>query len=146
METTIGARLKELRKTLRLTQAEFGERIGVKTAAVGNWEIERQQIPDARIVQICTVFGACREWLETGSGEMFAPEPSEQDKIKDAILLLYRQLDKDAQAAFIDAIRELKGIKAAEKSTEKTTENSPTISGDKNVVNYGTINGGSCEK
>lgn len=38
----IGSRVKELRRSLNLTQAEFGKRIGVDQATVSNWERNKQ--------------------------------------------------------------------------------------------------------
>lgn len=38
----IGSRVKELRRSLGLTQAQFGKRIGVDQATVSNWERNKQ--------------------------------------------------------------------------------------------------------
>lgn len=134
---SINARVRELRKKLDITQAEFGERIGVKTAAVGNWEIGRQAVPDARIYQICKEFGVNRDWLEKGVGDMFLPQPTERDLLKEATLALFRRLDKEAQSVVLETLTKFR----LEKSSGVSMENSPLIQGNKNVVIYGSKNG-----
>lgn len=64
-------RIKKLRKTLDLTQKEFGERIGVKPNTIATYEIGRNAPIDAVISLICREFGVSEEWLRTGEGEMF---------------------------------------------------------------------------
>lgn len=64
-------RIKKLRKTLDLTQREFGERIGVKGTTIANYELGRNEPGDAIIFSICREFNVNEEWLRTGSGEMF---------------------------------------------------------------------------
>lgn len=69
-------RIKKLRKTLDLTQREFGERIGVKPNTIATYEIGRNEPIDAVISLICREFNASETWLRTGEGDMFAPEPA----------------------------------------------------------------------
>lgn len=66
-------RLKQLRKVLGLTQAEFGARIGIKQSSVALIETGRPT-SDRTITGICKEFGVRREWLVDGEGEMFAPK------------------------------------------------------------------------
>ena len=131
---SIKERLKEIRKVLNISQREFGEKIGVKVAAVGNWEIGRQAIPDARIYQICNEFNVRSEWLENGEGEMFKPIKSETDVIREAALVLFKRLDKKAQAAVLEGLREFN----AGKGPVFQAANSTQIYGGKNQVNIGT--------
>lgn len=64
-------RIKELRKALNLTQAEFGARIGVKANTITNYETGTRSPSDAVILSICREFNVNQYWLETGNGEMF---------------------------------------------------------------------------
>ena len=48
----IGARLKELRKKLRITQSELAKRIGVHETTIRRWEQEVDRGPDAKSVAL----------------------------------------------------------------------------------------------
>ncbi len=65
-------RIKKLRKTLDLTQQEFGDRIGIKRNTLANYEIGRNEPIDAVISLICREFNVNETWLRTGEGEMFS--------------------------------------------------------------------------
>ncbi len=71
-------RLKKLRKSLNLTQQEFGERIGVKANTISTYEIGRNDPIDAVVNLICREFNVNEIWLRTGKGEMFSPEPVDE--------------------------------------------------------------------
>ena len=64
-------RLKELRKTLGLTQQEFADKIGIQRGTYAKYEIGRNEPIDAVIRLICATFNVNEEWLRSGSGEMF---------------------------------------------------------------------------
>lgn len=67
-------RIKELRKSLGLTQLEFGEQVGVKANTIGNYEIGLRTPSDAVIRAICREFNVNENWLRTGDGKMFNPQ------------------------------------------------------------------------
>ena len=67
----IRERVKKLRKSLNLTQTEFGQKIGVSVGVIANLELDRAKINPIMVQHICDVFGVSRKWLETGDGEMF---------------------------------------------------------------------------
>lgn len=66
-------RIKYLRKTLGLTQVEFGARLGIKGNTVASYELGRSSPIDAVVSLICREFGVSENWLRTGEGEMFPP-------------------------------------------------------------------------
>ena len=66
-------RLKELRKSLNLTQQEFADKIGVKRNTIAQYESGRNAPIDAVITLICRTYGVSETWLRTGEGEMFVP-------------------------------------------------------------------------
>lgn len=68
-------RVKILRDTLKLTLEKFGERIGVKKAAVSRWE-NGDKIADRMVLAICREFHVNEEWLRNGTGSMFIVTPS----------------------------------------------------------------------
>jgi repressor LexA len=67
----IHERLKYLRKTLGLSQEEFGGRIGKSLRTIQYWETGKVQIPDTTLKLISQVFGVSYEWLKEGKGEMW---------------------------------------------------------------------------
>lgn len=76
-------RLRDLRRSLNLTQQEFAERIGIKRNTVANYESGRNVPTDSVLSLICREFGVSPEWLKTGAGEMFVPEGNEIDALAD---------------------------------------------------------------
>lgn len=68
---TQNERVKEVRKTLGLTLEKFGDRLGIKKAAVSKIEKGGNSLTDANIKAICREFSVDYMWLTTGEGEMF---------------------------------------------------------------------------
>lgn len=64
-------RIRKLRKTLDLTQQEFGNRLGVKRNTIATYETGKSSPSDAAVALICREFGVNEVWLRTGEGEMF---------------------------------------------------------------------------
>lgn len=64
-------RLRNLRKSLNLTQQDFADKIGIKRNTLANYEIGRNEPIDAVISLICKEFNVNEDWLRTGKGEMF---------------------------------------------------------------------------
>lgn len=64
-------RIKEIRRKLGITQADFGKGISVSQNYV--WMIEKgDRIPsDRTIADICRVYNVNENWLRTGEGEPF---------------------------------------------------------------------------
>ena len=72
-------RIKAVRTTLKLSQAEFGEKIGLSQNYI--WMIEKgERVPSDRAIRdICRVFNVDDAWLRTGIGEMFRPRTREDE-------------------------------------------------------------------
>lgn len=73
MSYPLNERITETRKSLKLSQSAFGERIGVSRDVIKNID---NNLVDAEtkpllIQQICKEYNVNRVWLETGEGEMF---------------------------------------------------------------------------
>lgn len=66
-------RIKYIRKSLRLTQTSFGEKLGLKGNTITGYETGLRTPSDAVIVSICREFGVNEDWLRSGEGEIFAP-------------------------------------------------------------------------
>ena len=63
-------RLKQLRKSLDLTQQAFADRLGISRGNIAAYEVGKNAISDAVISLICREFDVNEEWLRTGNGEM----------------------------------------------------------------------------
>ena len=63
-------RLKTLRKSLKLSQAAFGSRLGVSRDVVNNIENGRVELKELMIKSICSLFAINEQWLRTGEGDM----------------------------------------------------------------------------
>ena len=72
-------RIKKIRKEVKLTQVQFGEKIGVKGNTVTNYESGLRTPTHAVIKSICREFNVDENWLRTGEGEMFLPVLEEDE-------------------------------------------------------------------
>ena len=63
-------RIKALRKSLGLTQKDFGERIGVQANTITSYESGVRTPNNSMILAICREYGVSEDWLRTGEGEM----------------------------------------------------------------------------
>ena len=77
-------RIRELRKSLGLTQTEFGKRLGVGLGVICNFEYGNTVPNSLQLDLICRTYGCDRIWLETGNGEMFQ-EMSVDEQIADFV-------------------------------------------------------------
>ena len=79
-------RIKELRKkTLHLTQTEFGERLGVSRSVINNIEGDRLKRPDQKeplYKLICKEFHIRYDWLIDGEGDPFITELPEDEYVR----------------------------------------------------------------
>lgn len=74
----ISKRLIELRASLKLTQEEFGTKIGVSKFSVSYYESGKRNLTDRNIIDICREFNVSEEWLRYGLGNMFIPNSDEE--------------------------------------------------------------------
>ena len=74
-------RIKELRKnTLKMSQAAFGERLGVNRDVINNIENNRLSRPEQKLSLyklICSEFNISEKWLLDGTGEMYGSNEAE---------------------------------------------------------------------
>lgn len=113
----MNSRIKELRKTLGYTQAEFGSKIGLSRDEVSNIEIGRSSLRVTTIPVICNVLGVNRTWLETGEGEMFVSEDTNilnrlaeefnLSRSEEALIATFVQLPAQDRAAILRYVRTL---------------------------------------
>ena len=72
-------RIKKVRKILKLTQEQFGKKIGVTGSACSTMESGKNNPSSQTIKSICREFDVNENWLRTGEGEMFVTKSPEQE-------------------------------------------------------------------
>lgn len=71
-------RLKQLRKALNISQADFANTIGLKASSVSLLESGQRNFTKQTIKSICREFHVNKQWLTNGEGEMFLA-PSDEE-------------------------------------------------------------------
>lgn len=74
--------IKQIREHFKLTQEEFGKRIGSARNTIANYENGNRNPSNSVVLSICREFGVNEVWLRTGEGgddNMFTPV-SEDDR------------------------------------------------------------------
>jgi len=64
-------RIKEIRKSLNLTQQEFADKLGIKRNTVATYEAGKSTPSDAAVSLICNKCGVNETWLRTGVGDIY---------------------------------------------------------------------------
>lgn len=80
---SINDRVKELRKTLKLTQTEFGRKISVAQTYLSQIENGDREVTDKIAQLIMLQFGVNENWLRTGDGKMFIESEKKQREFFD---------------------------------------------------------------
>lgn len=82
-------RIKILRKTLKMNQTDFANKIHKVTRTLQKYE-SGEIIPDYSIIQlIAKTFNVNPDWLLNGTGEMFIGDASRQQEVSDIISIPY---------------------------------------------------------
>ena len=137
-------RIKQIRKYFGLSQAEFGQRVGVKGNTIGNYEIGLRAPSDAVIFSICREFNISEPWLRTGEGEMldqtdpdielakiFGQIAGSDDDLIKAIIKSYWLLDDNCKllevgdAALVQGKPQVLGLTAVNPTVGNTLTVSP---------------------
>lgn len=72
----IHQRFKLVRKELKMTQTEFGAKIGKKLRTIQDYEYEKATITDGVLLNLQIQFNINPEWMKNGTGSMFLEEKS----------------------------------------------------------------------
>lgn len=101
-------RIKILRKSLGMTQDDFGKKLGLARNSIANYEIGRRIPTNAVITSICREFNINENWLRYGQEPMNNPMEDrlstymaqiaigEDDFIKD-LIEVYMELDQTSK-------------------------------------------------
>lgn len=100
-------RIKLVRKSLDMTQSEFGALLGVKGNTITNYETGLRNPSDAVIFSICREFNINEEWLRNGTGDMFIELDRETELAAWAGKLLRPENDGSFQQRFIHMLSKL---------------------------------------
>jgi transcriptional regulator with XRE-family HTH domain len=101
---TINERIKQVRKTLKMSQVEFARAIFISNGYIAEIESEHCA-PNDRIIRLISfTFGVNEAWLRTGESEMFYKSPNE--KIE-RILSLFNELPPKFQDYVVLQIEQL---------------------------------------
>lgn len=104
MKDNIVERMIAVRKTLKLSQREFADRLGIKRNAVSMIEVGINTLTDQNIKLICMNFNVHEEWLRTGIGEMFVPQPNPYEE---EFFAIYRDLMAETQQSLFNLAKQL---------------------------------------
>lgn len=100
----MNSRIKEIREAEKLTQEEFGKRIGSARNTIANYETGNRTPSNAVITSICREFNVNEEWLRTGEGEMKIERSEEERFAKNMQAIL--KTDNDTIIRWANTIAE----------------------------------------
>lgn len=106
MSDKIQPRIKTLRQTLGMSQTDFGRKIGVTRSVLSNLDLGITTLQDPLLSLVCSVFNVRREWLETGSGEMF-DQPDTEAPFYNAVGSISNDEPDSFRKRFVIALAEL---------------------------------------
>ncbi len=67
----IGSRIREIRKSLQLTQKEFATRLMISQSYLSGVEVGNEKPNDKFLKFLCLEYGVSEKWLYTGEDEMY---------------------------------------------------------------------------
>lgn len=82
----MNTRIQQIRKTAKMTQDEFADKIGLSKNFV--WMIEKgERTPSERTIKdICREFKVNYDWLVNGTGDMLQSDDSDAQAIVDSVM------------------------------------------------------------
>jgi len=114
----INQRIKILRKSMKLTQKEFAQKICVSTSFQTLIELNQKKVLDRHLKLIVTAFGVNEGWLRTGEGEMFEKNVVPNYKLTETIET-FKQLNPYFQDFILDQMNKLLEYEKLDKKAAK---------------------------
>ena len=102
----MGERIKELRKSLKMTQQEFADRLNIQRGSIASYETGRISPSNATISLICKELNVSENWLRNGEGDMFIPMTRDEE-IASFIGGIQADVDDTFKKRFISALAKL---------------------------------------
>lgn len=110
----MNTRIRAVRKALKLSQNDFGERLGVSRSVIANLECSRVSPREPFISLLCKEYKVNRSWMDTGEGEMFQQERP-RDRLSEAIEI-FKGLRPELQDYALKQIRGLADLQGQKKN------------------------------
>lgn len=101
---TIGERIREVRKKLKMNQAEFAKAIFISNGYIAELECGHRKVNDRIVHIISMTFGVNEKWLKEGEGEMFFKTPNEKLR---RMISLFNELPPNFQDYVMTQIEQL---------------------------------------
>ena len=102
----MGERIKELRKSLKMTQQEFADRLNIQRGSIASYETGRISPSNATISLICKELNVSEDWLRNGEGDMYIPITRDEE-IASFIGSVKADVDDTFKKRFISALAKL---------------------------------------
>ncbi len=87
-------RLKQIRKSKKLSQRDFGDKINLSQNHISSLESGARTITPRIISDVCEVYNVNKDWFITGNGEMFKDELEQYNiadpEIKEMLRLFFK--------------------------------------------------------
>lgn len=80
---SIGLKLKDIRKTNKMTQDKFAQKIDTKRSSISYYEIGRMMISTADLKQICETFGVSADYIVGNINNNITRNKKQKLKVKD---------------------------------------------------------------
>ncbi len=100
-------RLKELRKILKLSQSEFGKKLGVTGPGISKIESGDRSLTEQMLLSVCRTFDVNEIWLRIGKGDMFLQLDREEELSKWAGSLVSPNNDNEFMKKFVYVLSKL---------------------------------------
>lgn len=102
----MSTKIKAIREALKLSQREFGKKLGVSRDVISNIENNRVAPKELLLRHICELYNVNEYWLHTGNGEMFNENPDENSKYDEAFKI-FKSLHPDFQDYVLNQLKKL---------------------------------------
>ena len=117
-DMTINQRIKHLRKDLlKLTQTEFGDKLGLGKTAISKMESNTSTVTEQNKKMICKEFNVSYAWLMEGIGEVFIETEDlfidllakeyDLDELQVRLIEKFVKVDKENREAFMNFLKDV---------------------------------------
>ncbi len=108
-------RLREVRKTLDLSQSEFAKHLGMTQTSLSMMECGNSVITDKTVKLVCSTFSVNESWLRYGTGGMWEDSPHIREFNE-----IFKSLNPETQEYLLIMAKEL--LKTQNKMLDKYNE------------------------